>query len=201
MADAVTRQKEYPSKLQLGGIDPEALKAVSQREAGDKTETLIGAILGVARGVTRRANPNDPGKPAIGFTGYFEGCPADPNGSLKVSEVLYLTGSLTEAIRAAIEGDAPSPVKPGQVLKRGEHVDTLGTEVPLALEIYARKSANDGGAGYEFAIKSAKEIAGADPLAKLRGEMGAKFHALTSGTMSQPAIADASAGKNKTKKK
>lgn len=164
------RQVEYPSRLQCAMLGD--VLAVAKKDEGDSEVVVLGTIIGYARGLSYRTNTQDPTTPAIALIGYFEGIPADPEMPLFKCNALFLPRTVHDAVVAAVRGEGSA--SPPQMPKRGQKFDVVGTEVPIAFEISAKKSKVAGGAGYEFITRSMKEIAGADPLATLRAELGMK---------------------------
>lgn len=158
------RKVEFAARFQpamLGDV-----LAIAKAPEGSTEVFKLGIIVGIARGLSFRANPQDPSAPAIALTGVFEGVPSDPARAIIRSTACFLPKSVHELVVASVRGDngGDAPKMPA----RGQKVDVAGQEVKVAFEIGAKKSKVAGGAGYEFVTRAIFDPQAVDPLADLK---------------------------------
>lgn len=177
----VEKMMEYPARLQMSMLAPVREIAASIPE-GDKEVRIVGYVMGEARGVSYRNNPNDTdGLPAEALIGVFNGVPAyadypgmkPENASATRAElasgVCFLPPQAQAAIVNQVRGlDADIPETP----KRGKRVDQLGVVVPIAFEIGIRKSGSP--VGYEWVTRGIANVKAMSPIDRMRQALGFK---------------------------
>ncbi len=184
----VERMMEYPSRLQMSMLAPVKAIAAAIPE-GDKEVRIVGYVMGEARGISYRNNPNDTdGLPAEALIGVFNGIPSfapfpgmDPAAGSEhraelASGVCFLPPQAQATIVAKVRGpDASIPETP----KRGKRIDQLGVVVPIAFEIGIRKSGSP--VGYEWVTRGIARVQAMSPIDRMRQAMGLKADANMAG--------------------
>jgi len=185
----VERMMEYPSRLQMSMLAPVKAIAAAIPE-GDKEVRIVGYVMGEARGISYRNNPNDTdGLPAEALIGVFNGIPSyapypgmvpEAASDLRAelaSGVCFLPPQAQATIVRQVRGaDGVIPETP----KRGKRIDQLGVVVPIAFEIGIRKSGSP--VGYEWVTRGIARVQVMSPIDRMRQAMGlapdANMHAM-----------------------
>lgn len=166
------RSKEIIACISPGDcLGSKTKAAVIQQPIG--TETMLGTILGQARGLSYRNNPQDESKPSIALTGPFKFLPVDADRPELRSMRCYLPSTVHDTIVSTLEGDNKRPIEGNP--QRGKSVDVNlepGAFVPIVLELGVRRV--EGAVGYEYITQTSKKVplALADPLAELQAAAG-----------------------------
>ena len=163
----VARKVEIVNRFQAAMLGDVA--AIAKLPEGSTETHMLGIVVGIARGLSFRTNPQDPSAPSIGLTGVFEGVPIDPNRPILRSTTAYLPKAVHELVIERVRGDGKGEVP--KMPARGQKVDVIGNEVRIAFEIGARKSKVAGGAGYEFVTRAVRDPEEVDPLADLKQKL------------------------------
>lgn len=155
-------------KTQIGHQDlvEDVKKFVGEIPEGSKEARVMGFMRGRAHGLSYRNNPQDETKPSIALRGVFEGVPADPRRATLRGVRCYLPGSVHDMIVAAIRGDHDDAVT--EMPKRGKAIDIDGNVVMFGVEVSVKRT--DTPIGYEYAVRTMRELVGNDPLADVREE-------------------------------
>lgn len=166
MNDQTARANEISAKLRPSIMLGPQKAAVLASAVG--TETMLGTLLGEARGLTYRANDNDENTPSVGITGPFKFVPADTARPEIWAQVTYLPRSVHDTVITALEGDRVRPVD--KAPKRGQGVNVQlppGTVMRIVLEIGVKR--DDSVIGYQYITRGNPKIPLAlhDPLAEL----------------------------------
>lgn len=188
--------REVKNAVQMGHLANLSAVAASIPD-GDRDIHPIGYVLGKARGVSFRANPNGDA-PSKGLTGTFEVTPTAKGRAVMVTPLIFLPSSFTEMVAVALMGDQKAP---GKAPPKGKPINMDGvTEVELALEIGVRKNSG-AGVGYEFSVTQlTPDTTANDALAGLRKFLPKEL-AQTADLPALAAPAEKSKAKAKSKKK
>lgn len=157
----------FASRVNAGDLDRALIETVKRLADGDKSEHVLGTILGKVRGVSFRNNPNDPENASIGLLGVFEGAPANPELPVIQAPLCFLPKSVHDMLCAAItEGMELPSSSPARGKPQNRRIDK---EVPIKVEVGVRKSSSP--IGFEFFTNMLMQADVVDVLADLRGEM------------------------------
>lgn len=143
-----------------------ALKSIP--EGDTKTVAYLGAIFGMASGISYRSNKYSD-EPSIALVGVFEAQPFDVNGAVVRGNSMYLNQAVQQMLVKAMMGETPHSVQ--KAPKLGSKIDVdLGMQMPVKAEIGLVRSAGEG-VGYRFIINMIGDAAKVDVLDELRREI------------------------------
>lgn len=142
-------------------------------------ETLmLGVILGQARGLSYRHNPQDESKPSVALVGPFTFVPFSTARSELRSMRCFLPTTLHDVIIAALQGDKEAPVTVSPKRKDKPIDVQLGNVVEIAVEIGAMHV--DAGIPYKYVTREVPghQVKLEDPLSQLKLSVASKVKAL-----------------------
>lgn len=178
--ETLERHIRFASRFNPADLDRGEIAKVKALPEGDKTEHMLGVVIGKVRGISFRNNPNDPTQASIGLLGVFEGVPYNAELPVIQAPMCFLPASvhtiITEAIQEANGLEAPEAMP-----ARGKPVNhRIDQEIPIMFEIGVRHTATP--IGFEFVTNQLrKSVESENVLADLRGEL------VTSGRITGPA--------------
>ena len=163
--------REILSQLSPGDFLGKQKAEIAARQVGDAIQ--LGTVLGEARGLSYRNNPQDESKPAVALVGPFKFIPVSPERPELWAMRCFLPSTIHSTIIGSLQGDNMPPIDKSP--KRGQAIDVmLGAVVPIVLAIGVRKT--DTAIGYEYITTTNDNVPLElkDPLQALSARAGIK---------------------------
>lgn len=143
-----------------------ALKSIP--EGDHKTVAYLGAIFGMASGISYRSNKYSD-EPSTALVGVFEAQPFDPEAAVVRGNSMFLNQAVQAMLVKAMMGDTPHTVT--KAPKLGQKVDVdLGMQMPVKCEVGLTRTDGEG-QGYRFVINLIGAATKIDVLETLRNEI------------------------------
>ena len=162
-------ERSVEMKAQMGAGDLGNIREIKDK-LEDKQEYWLGTIFGRARGLSYRANPQDPNTPSIALTGIFEGLPHDPDRALVRATRLFLPASVQGILVAAVRGDKKDAINKAPA--RGKAVEMAGNEIEVVVEVGIRRNTKTE-IGFEYITAYKPRANEIDPLSEMRKSLPA----------------------------